>query len=123
MTQYQNSQYNTEERKPLGLTGLQRRALEWAAHNFPDKPSWQPLLGAAEEIGELCHAHLKDVQGIRGTKEEWLEAKKDAIGDTIIYLLDYCNKEGLDIEECIMTAFNEISQRDWIRFPKNGKTE
>lgn len=112
-----------DSREPLGLSRIQRRIREWADYNFPGKPSWQPLLGVSEEVGELCHAHLKNAQGIRGTAEEWRAAKEDAVGDILIYLMDYCNKEGLDVEECLMTAFNEISGRDWIRFPKNGKTE
>ena len=83
----------------------------------------RPLIGAVEEIGELCHAHLKNEQGIRGTPEEHRSAKMDAIGDTLIYLLDYCNKEGFCMEECLELAMEETSSRDWIRFPKNGKTE
>ncbi len=83
----------------------------------------RPLIGACEEIGELCHAHLKNEQGVRGTPEEHRLAKQDAIGDTLIYLLDYCNKEGFCMEECLEMAIAETSSRDWIRFPKNGKTE
>lgn len=106
---------------PLGLSRVQRRIREWARYNFPDKPSWQPLLGVAEEVGELCHAHLKNAQGIRGTPEEWTAKKMDAIGDVLIYLMDYANKEGLDVEECLNMALNEISSRDWIRYPLTGK--
>ncbi len=83
----------------------------------------RPLIGAVEELGELCHAHLKNEQGIRGTPEEHRVAKQDAIGDTLIYLLDYCNKEGFCMQECLEIALAETSSRDWVRFPKNGKTE
>lgn len=88
-----------------------------------DHRSYRPLLGVVEEVGELCHAHLKNEQGIRGTPEEWRTKKQDAIGDILIYLLDYCTREELDAEECLETAWAEVSARDWIRFPKNGKTE
>lgn len=88
-----------------------------------DHRSYRPLLGVVEEVGELCHAHLKNEQGIRGTPEEWEAKKKDAIGDVLIYLLDYCSREGLDVEECLETAWAEVSQRDWIRFPGDGRTK
>lgn len=87
-----------------------------------DHRSHRPLIGAAEELGELCHAHLKNEQGIRGTPEEWVAAKKDAIGDILIYLLDYANKEGLCLEECLSVALDEIHSRDWAKFPHDGKT-
>lgn len=88
-----------------------------------DHRSYRPLLGVVEEVGELCHAHLKNEQGIRGTPEEWEAKKKDAIGDILIYLLDYATREGVDVEECLETAWAEVSARDWVRFPKNGRTE
>ena len=72
-----------------------------------------------EEVGELAHAHLKKEQGIRTNEDH--EAKKiDAIGDVVFYLLDYCNKEGLDFETCINTALKEIEQRDWRKNKING---
>lgn len=103
------------EEKMVGELAILLAARESRSHRM--------LLGACEELGELCHAHLKNEQGIRGTPEEWREKKKDAIGDTLIYLMDYCNKEDLDIEECLQMALDEIATRDWVRFPKNGKTE
>jgi len=38
-------------------------------------------MGLVEEVGELAHAHLKNEQGIRGTPEEHVQAKVDAIGE------------------------------------------
>lgn len=63
----------------------------WVAHNFPDPDgSRTPLdsvLGCMEEMGELTHAHLKQVQAIRGTPEEHEANAKDSIGDLAVYLL------------------------------------
>lgn len=74
---------------------------EWVAKNF-DKGDEFPgsevqvdtVLGCVEEIGELTHAHLKESQGIRGTKEQHEENAKDAIGDLTIYLLGVMAKVG-----------------------------
>lgn len=63
---------------------------EWVAHNFPDNKLPRPqesILGMIEEIGELAHSHLKELQNIRGTAEEHQANAKDAIGDTTVYLL------------------------------------
>lgn len=85
----------------------------WVKHNFPDAEAWQPLLGAGEEIGELYHAFLKRAQGIR-LNEPHDENIRDAIGDIIIYLLHFCLIEGIDLEECVAYAWDEVvSKRDW----------
>jgi NTP pyrophosphatase (non-canonical NTP hydrolase) len=102
------------------LADLQRMSAIWQKHNFPDGKPYQPLLGVSEEVGELAHAHLKHEQGIRDVKQE---DKDDAVGDIIIYLADYCNKNGIDMQRTVIKTWNEVSKRDWIKYPKNGKTE
>jgi NTP pyrophosphatase (non-canonical NTP hydrolase) len=59
-------------------------------------------------------------QGIRNTTKE---DKEDAIGDIIIYLADYCNRNGINLEKSLEQAWRTASLRDWIKFPKNGRTE
>lgn len=64
----------------------------WIAHNFPDQkaqgsPATETVMGCVEEVGELAHAHLKELQGIRGTAEEHQANAKDSIGDLCVYLL------------------------------------
>lgn len=44
------------------LRKLQEEQKPWVKHNFGDRPSWMPLLGAVEELGELAHAHLKKLK-------------------------------------------------------------
>lgn len=99
----------------MNLFDLQIRLAQWEQDNFPEDKdnAWVNLLGVAEEVGELCHAHLKGYQGIRGTREE-MEAKgKDAVGDIVIYLMNYCSKKRWRIEECIKMASNEVFKRTW----------
>lgn len=62
---------------------------EWIAHNFPDQksePGFETTMGVVEEVGELAHCHLKELQGIRGTAEEHQANARDAIGDITVYL-------------------------------------
>ena len=56
---------------------------------------------AMEELGELAHAILKN------DKEEI----SDAIGDVVIVLTNLAALEGMQIENCIDSAYNEIANR------------
>lgn len=67
---------------------------EWARENFGEQDPDEPLLGIIEELGELAHAHLKGIQGIRHTPNEIREMKIDAVADCVIYLLNYCGRVG-----------------------------
>lgn len=109
-----------EYTKNMHLFQLQTEVKEWSERNFPNNKVHQPLLGALEELGELAHAHLKQEQGIRGDQHA---AKADAVGDIIIYLADYCARNELCLAECVRTAWEEVKERDWIKFPVNGKNK
>jgi NTP pyrophosphatase (non-canonical NTP hydrolase) len=98
----------------ITLRKLQSVSGRWAARNFGDKrPTYHPLLGISEEVGELCHAHLKKEQGIRGTTDELNAQAKDAVGDIVIFLADYCNLNGFDLQDSVDSAWSEVSKRDW----------
>lgn len=73
--------------------------LTWSKKNFGDQDPVNCLFGIAEELGELCHAHLKDKQGIRLNKNEVEFKRKDAIADTVIYLLDFTARLGIVIDD------------------------
>ena len=83
---------------------LQMEQKEWSVVNFGTHPEWHPRLGMLEEIGELAHAHLKSAQGIRGTPEEHLAAKVDAVADIVIFLSDYCTCRGWHLAEEVAVA-------------------
>jgi len=103
----------------MELSEFQKEVKGWADHNFPDGEPWEPLVGAMEELGELSHAHLKEHQSIRIETNYFLD-KQDAIGDIIVYLADYCNRNGLDLEWCVSSAWKVASSRDWIKYPEDG---
>ena len=105
------------------LEHVQNRLDEWARRNFgEDRPSYHPLLGAIEELGELAHAHLKQEQGIRTNEDHEAEAR-DAVGDVIFYLMDYCNIRGWSIAEIITETENEVFARDWTKNREDGSVE
>lgn len=103
------------------LEVLQSQLKPWAEHNFGERPSWMPLMGALEELGELAHAHLKASQGIR-TSEDHHAAKVDALADIIVYLADYANVEGIDLHEAVEQTWAKVRRRDWKADPSKGGT-
>lgn len=104
----------------MNLRQFQKEVGEWSRENFGDQPSDNPLLGMAEEVGELCHAHLKGKQGIRYDKGQVNSMKLDAVADLLIYTADYCEREGIDLESTIEVVWKEIRKRDWRENPKTA---
>ena len=96
---------------------------QWQRKNFPDAKSYQPLLGAVEELGELAHSHLKQEQGIRGTWLDHFNAKVDAVGDVIIYLIHYCRLNGFSYDEALTAAWGQVRERNWVENPLTGRSE
>jgi NTP pyrophosphatase (non-canonical NTP hydrolase) len=106
--------------KTMSEIQIEQRA--WSERNFGTHPSWHPLLGMQEEAGELAHAYLKRAQGIRGTKEQHDAAIKDAIGDIMIYLMDFCSCLGVQlVDEWFerATLFDSMSHRPLIAIQAN----
>lgn len=98
----------------MTLKEIQNEHKEWVDRNFgEDRPAWHALLGLVEEVGELAHSYLKREQNIRGTKAEHTAKIKDAVGDIVIYLLDFCNKEGLDLTDVTKDVWDHVKNRDW----------
>jgi NTP pyrophosphatase (non-canonical NTP hydrolase) len=105
------------------LRELQDEMFVWSQRNFPNAQGVEPLLGLAEEVGELAHAHLKGIQKIRHTPIEIHHMKKDAVGDVFIYLADYCSRNNLDLEDCVMLTWDKVSKRDWVKKPMTAGDE
>ena len=76
---------------------------QWAQERDINNPAKQ-LLKVFEEAGELSAAYLKGK-----TAEE-----KDAVGDVLVTLIIYCNIRGLNINECLSLAWNEIKNRKGV---------
>ena len=104
----------------LSLRELQEQQAPWVRHNFGDRPSYWPLLGVMEELGELAHAHLKQEQGIR-VGEDHEAGAKDAIGDVVIFLADYCQGRGYSLQDIVQETWAAVKLRDWKLDPAGGK--
>lgn len=100
----------------MTLREIQNAHRVWALKNFGERPSWHPLLGAVEELGELAHAHLKEQQGIRRTEDHVANAK-DAVADVVLYLMDYCSLRDFDMQEVVESTWYKVRQRDWKANP------
>lgn len=106
----------------IDLVGIQIEIEEWRRRNFPGSSANQQLFGIVEELGELCHSILKQEQGIR-TNENHIAKERDAIGDMLIFLLNYCSFRDYILENIIRDTWKEVSQRDWIKYKKDGVSE
>jgi NTP pyrophosphatase (non-canonical NTP hydrolase) len=127
---------------PFDFRRLQNEVQEWVTRNFGDSPAHRPLLGVAEEVGELAlehmqhletiflglvrstgelaHSQLKQEQGVRGTAAEHEELARDAVADIVVFLAAYCTARGFDFQEIVETTWTKVRQRDWKRNPKTG---
>ncbi len=106
----------------MNFEQFQAEVKEWAARNFPNNEPYYCLLGAVEEIGELSHAHLKELQQIRGSAEKHQADAKDAVADCIIYLTDYCARRGWNLDEILQETWNQVKQRDWNKNRQDGSS-
>ena len=90
-----NDRHNLE---PDTLQDLQVCLYDWQNYNFgSDQDNELTLLGIFEEAGELCHAQLKLEQNIRGGTELHESEMADAIGDLMIYSMNYLSGRGEEI--------------------------
>lgn len=105
----------------LTLRDFQAQHAKWVTYNFPGRGDYWSFFGIVEELGELAHSHLKRIQGIRGTEAEHHAKAKDAIGDMLVFMSDYCTAQGYDLQDILEETWREVSQRDWIKYPTNGK--
>jgi NTP pyrophosphatase (non-canonical NTP hydrolase) len=101
------------------LSEIQTDQILWSEWNFGKHPAWHPLLGIQEEVGELAHAFLKRTQGIRKNQDHDA-AIRDAVGDIVIYLMDFCSCEGIDLQEAVEEAWDTVRKRNWKADPTSG---
>lgn len=73
------------------LQAMQAEQRPWVAHNFGDRPSWMPLLGIVEELGEREQCD-HDYGG-----SERHDEVVDALADVMVFSMDYCSAMGWDI--------------------------
>jgi NTP pyrophosphatase (non-canonical NTP hydrolase) len=95
----------------MNLNHLEALTLQWALARriIPNATPTSQLLKAVSELGELADAENKnDINGI-----------KDAVGDVLVCLINYCALRQTDLTECLSLAYNEIKDRTGTLLP-NG---
>jgi NTP pyrophosphatase (non-canonical NTP hydrolase) len=76
---------------------------QWAEEKGILSNAW-PLTQAIktqEEVNELCYAILDNNRG----------QIKDAIGDIMVTLIIQCKMQGMDLQDCLESAYNVIKNR------------
>jgi NTP pyrophosphatase (non-canonical NTP hydrolase) len=119
-----NPQHNPDTKYPksskaLGISDRFEQIRQWAEDRgiFAEGNSHTQYVKLMEEAGELAAALLnKDAYEI-----------KDAIGDMVVVLTNLAALEGMKIENCIDSAYNEIANRTGVMhngtFVKTGIKE
>lgn len=85
--------------------------IRWAEARqiIPNAKPYSQVLKAVSEIGELADAENKgDMEGI-----------KDAVGDVVVCLINYCALRDISLVQCLKGAYNEIKDRKGTLMP-NG---
>lgn len=93
----------------MTFSELETAVIEWAVARqiIPNSTSTAQFLKAVSEMGELADAINKmDRPGMI-----------DAIGDTVVCLINLCEMEGLTISHCLAQAYNEIKDRKGTLLP------
>lgn len=84
------------------ITELTARIEEWAKErNLHTAEPAKQMLKLGEEFGELC-------QGMAKNKPDQIE---DSIGDMYVVMTILSMQLGLDIEDCVFKAYQEIKDR------------
>lgn len=103
------------------LKQIQLEHAAWANRNWPGYEPYRAILGMMEELGELSHAHLKTIDGIRGTVDQHRASELDALGDLLLFMCAFASAQGYDLEAILNETWGQVSQRDWITYPLNGR--
>ena len=120
--------YKTLEKS---LREIQAEIGKWATSQFGDNLSKDrtspahlhplgelaPLLGVAEEVGELCHVVVYRHQG-RGFSDdaEYRAGVEDALADIMVFLCDFASRTGHDLQSCLGKVWAKVQKRraaDW----------
>lgn len=80
------------------IAQVQTWSIEKGLH---EADSSKQFLKCTEELGEVAAALARNDK----------EALKDGIGDEIVTLIILAQQNGLEIEDCLQTAYQEISGR------------
>lgn len=88
---------------------IELEVLRWAEARkiIPNATPTAQLMKMVSEVGELCDAE--------GKKD--LELVKDAVGDVMVCLINYCALKDIDVVHCLIGAYEQIKDRKGTLMP------
>lgn len=88
---------------------IEIKILQWAEARqiIPNAKPHSQLLKAVSEMGELADAENKGD----------MDAIKDAVGDVVVCLINYCALRDIDLVDCLAGAYDEIKRRKGTLMP------
>ena len=94
---------------PLTFEQLVLNVEAWAAERgiYEHSSARAQLLKAFSEMGELADAEI----------EGNFLAARDAVGDVLVCLINFCAMSGLNIPDCLAGAWDEIKDRKGYMIP------
>lgn len=93
----------------MSYSQIEMSVIRWAEDRriIPNATPVSQLLKAVSEMGELC-----DAEGKRD-----MDAIKDAVGDVMVCLINYCALRDLTLTECLAGAYEQIKDRRGTLMP------
>lgn len=93
----------------MSYAQIEMQVLQWAEARriIPNATPASQLLKAVSEMGELA-----DAEGKRD-----MDAIKDAVGDVMVCLINYCALRDLDLVQCLEGAYEQIKDRKGTLMP------
>ena len=93
----------------MSYSQIEIKVLQWAEARkiIPNASPASQLLKAVSEMGELADAEGKND----------LPAIKDAVGDVVVCLINYCALRDIDLVECLAGAYEQIKDRRGTLMP------
>ena len=88
---------------------IELKVIRWAEERkiVPNSTPQAQLLKAVSEMGELADATTKNDR----------EAAMDAVGDTLVCLINYCALQDFNVTDCLELAYDQIKHRKGTLLP------
>jgi NTP pyrophosphatase (non-canonical NTP hydrolase) len=91
----------------MSYTDLELKVIRWAEDRgiIPNSTPTAQLMKLVSEVGELA-----DAEGKKNMPEI-----KDAVGDIVVCLINYCALRDIDLVGCLAGAYDQIKDRKgWL---------
>lgn len=93
----------------MSYAEIELKVIRWAEDRriIPNATPSSQLLKAVSEMGELA-----DAEGKRD-----MDAIRDAVGDVMVCLINYCALRDIDLVACLYGAYDQIKDRRGTLMP------